>query len=204
MEEFLSPSTNSIESDNLMTEQTSIGMLLQQSGGPDGTLVNNLQLMLVYIWQVMSPIFSIYIVALLDSDGYVDIGWDILLFAVQLYAGYIALFPVLFLQIVNLVFGWFDGLLVFLITHWVSNATFAITVYQLFLNWLFLADGERRSEGFRSMTIWYAVQAFFFINATQKLSPKVNAYIKPDWEHFMGEERLLPSVFYLFFWIFGA
>ena len=75
-------------------------------------------------------------------------GWDIIIGVIPAFLAYLAFNVPFWLTIAYLIFGsefilfaWIDDVLVFLITHWVSNVTPFIHLFSLGIFFLYIATG---------------------------------------------------------------
>ena len=84
-------------------------------------------------------------------------GFDILFGILPAFLGYFAFNVPFWLTLVYLVFGsefflfaWIDDMLVFLITHWVSNITPLIHIFSLFVFLLYLGTNRSASDALKA------------------------------------------------------
>ena len=103
------------------------------------------------------------------SDG----SWDIILALLPPALSYFSFSVPFWLTLVYLIFGsefilfaWIDDVLVFLITHWVSNTTPLVHILSIFIYLLWISYNQGESEGlkmfFYILTVIQALIGYFY------------------------------------------
>jgi len=101
-----------------------------------------------------------------------------------------------------ILFAWVDDLLVFLITHWVSNVTPLIHIGAIIYFVTYMAEIDTGVIGwedafFSCMIVVEALTGYFATQRTMKSSGDANRYLNPQWNFIPRGAKLYPTILYL-------
>ena len=135
--------------------------------------------------------------------------WDIIIGAIPIFLSYFAFNVPFWLTIIYLVFGsefilfvWLDEVLVFLITHWVSNVTPLVHLFSLFIFLFYIASNQTESDGLKAffyiMTVLEALIGYFYTERTIESSGDACRHLNPQWDFIPRGAKLYPTILYFF------
>ena len=122
---------------------------------------------------------------------------------------YLAYMVPFFLTIIYLIFGsefilfvWIDEVLIFLITHWVSNITPLIHISSLFMFLLYVMSDKGTDDNwdifYYIMIVFEAMIGYFYTERTMLSSGDANLHLNPQWDFIPKGAKLYPTILYLF------
>ena len=141
-----------------------------------------------------------------------DIDWNIAVGFVPTLLSFFAYIVPLFLTLVYFIFGsefilfvWIDNVLVFLITHWVSNVTPLVHIFSLLIYFYYIAfiyEEDAQTKGllafFYISIVFEVLIGYKYTQQTMESSGDACRHLNPQWDFISRGAKLYPTILYLF------